>query len=91
MKMYVMCILTNHRYNGLPRTHSLEFEVTESAKNFIRTEKKFDYIPFRFYKINEYSLCTGYACFYLFGRDKNKVLDMWKEIMNPTTRFIDMI
>lgn len=91
MTMYAMVILTKHFYNGFQRTHSLEFEVTEATKNFVRTEKKFDYIPIRLSKINEYNLCSGYECLYLFGQDKDKVLDIWKGIMTPTTRFLEML
>lgn len=91
MTMYVMVILTNHYYNGLQRTHSLEFEVTEAAKSFVRNIKKIDYIPIRLSKINEYHLCSGYECLYFFGRDKDKLFKMWEEMMTPTTRFLEML
>lgn len=91
MTMYAMVILTNHYYNGLQRTHFVEFEVTEATKSFIRTEKKICQIPIRLSKINEYNLCSGYECLYFFGRDKDKLFKMWKEMMTPTTKFLEFL
>ena len=91
MTMYAMVILTNHYFSGLQRTHFLEFEVTEATKSFVRNTKKIDYIPIRLSKINEYHLCSGYECLYFFGRDKDKLFEMWEEMMTPTTRFLEML
>ena len=91
MTMYAMIVFTKRYYNGLQRTHSLEFEVTEATKSFVRTTKEIYHIPIRLSKINEYHLCSGYECLYLFGRDKNKLLEIWEEMMTPTTRFLEIL
>lgn len=90
MTMYAMVVFTKRYYNGLQRTHSLEFEVTEATKSFVRATKEICHIPIRLSKINEYRLCSGYECLYFFGRDKNKLLEIWEEMMTPTTRFLEM-
>lgn len=91
MIMYIMIIFTQRYYYGLQRTHFLEFEVVEATKSFVRTTKKITHIPIRLSKINEYRLCSGYECLYFFGRDKNKLLKMWEEMMTPTTEFLEIL
>ena len=52
MTMYAMVVFTKRYYNGLQRTHSLEFEVTEATNSFVRTTKEICHIPIRLSKIN---------------------------------------
>ncbi len=83
MIVYALVLSTNPCYNKFNKTISLEYEVKESAKSFVRIKQQIDSLPIHLSKSKEYHLCVGFECVYMFGRDKNNLFKTWKNITTP--------
>ena len=83
MIIYALTLSINPCYNKFNKTISLEYEVKESAKSFVRIKQQIDSLPIHLSKSEEYHLCVGFECIYMFGRDKDNLLKTWKIITTP--------
>lgn len=83
MIIYALTLSINPCYNKFNKTISLEYEVKESAKSFVRIKQQIDSLPIHLSKSEEYHLCVGFECVYMFGRDKDNLLKTWKIITTP--------
>lgn len=83
MIVYALVLSTNPSYNKFNKTILLEYEAKESIKSFVRVKQQIDSIPIRLSKSEEYHLCVGFECVYMFGRDKDNLLKTWKSITTP--------
>lgn len=83
MIVYALVLSTNPCYNKFNKTISLEYEVKESAKSFVRIKQQIDSLPIHLSKSKEYHLCVGFECVYMFGRDKDNLFKTWKNITTP--------
>lgn len=83
MIVYALILSTNPCYNKFNKTILLEYEVKESVKSFVRIKQQIDSLPIRLSKSEEYHLCVGFECVYMFGRDKANLLKTWKNITTP--------
>lgn len=83
MIIYALTLSINPCYNKFNKTISLEYEVKESAKSFVRIKQQIDSLPIHLSKSEEYHLCVGFECVYMFWRDKDNLLKTWKIITTP--------
>lgn len=83
MIVYALILSTNPCYNKFNKTILLEYEVKEDVKSFVRIKQQINSLPIHLSKFEEYHLCVGFECVYMFGRDKANLLKTWKNITTP--------